>query len=172
MDLPHALIALLLDPRVGLPLLLMGAAGACWLVFAPRGAPRTSGFDRPVPVPDRDPVSRTVVALRREEYSAVLLEAYDRLDTSLQRHRGIPLDEVERPARGVAPLPAVERRRYRRLAVRLTRLHLHALSLETGTWVRWDFWRSLEASRRWFFRRLDPLLVEVDRDLTLLERSR
>jgi hypothetical protein len=162
----------LLDPRVGLPLLLIVVSGLAWLLLAPRGRPRTTGFDPPVPVPDRDPVSRTVVALRTEEYSAVLLEAYDRLDASLRRHRGMPLDEVDRPPTGAKPLPPAERRRYRRLASNLTQLHLHALRLESSSWLRWDFWRGLEASRSWFFRRLDSLLGEVDRDLTLLEKSR
>lgn len=163
---------MLLDPRVGLPLLLVTAAAVAWLLLAPRGLPRSTGFDPPVPVPDRDPVSRTVVALRLEQYSTVLLEAYDRLDASLRRHRGTPLDEVDRSPTGAPPLAPADRRRYRRRAARLTQLHLHALRLESGSWLRWDFWRSLEASRRAFFRRLDSLLGEVDRDLTLLERSR
>jgi hypothetical protein len=168
---PALFLRLLFDPRVGLPILCLASAGAIWLLFAPRGRPRTTGFDPAVPVPDRDPVSRTVVALHEEAYSQILLEAYDRLDASLRRHRGIALEEVDRPAPPGAGLPRPERRELRRLASDLTQLQLHALRLETGSRLRWDFWRSLESSRRWFFRRLDALLGQVDRRLTLLARA-
>ncbi|MCI4346853.1 MAG: hypothetical protein L3K07_08920, partial [Thermoplasmata archaeon] len=81
-DTLHIFLLHLANPRIGLPLLLLVVAILLWLAAAPRGRPRTKGFDPPVPVPDRDPVSRTVLALRTETYSAVLLEAFDRLDAA------------------------------------------------------------------------------------------
>jgi hypothetical protein len=167
----HAFLLLLANPRIGLPLLLLTVALLLWLLAAPRGRPRTRGFDPAVPVPDRDPVSRTVLALRTETYSEVLLEAFDRLDAALRRRRGLPILELPRSTPAALAIPRAERKRLRRLAERLTRLHLYARELETGTRFRWDFWRSLASSRRRFFHRLDTLLGEVDSTLKLLEKT-
>ncbi|MCI4346854.1 MAG: hypothetical protein L3K07_08925, partial [Thermoplasmata archaeon] len=68
-------------------------------------------------------------------------------------------------------IPRAESKQLRKLAERLTRLHLYARELELGSRLRWDFWRSLENSHRRFFVRLDRLLGEVDTTLKLLERT-
>ncbi|MCI4363067.1 MAG: hypothetical protein L3K13_02005 [Thermoplasmata archaeon] len=171
LDTLHVFLLHLANPRIGLPLLLLAVALLLWLLAAPRGRPRRKGFDPPVPVPDRDPVSRTVLALRTETYSAVLLEAFDRLDAALRRRRGLPIVELPRSTPAALAIPRAESKQLRKLAERLTRLHLYARELEAGSRLRWDFWRSLANSRRRFFVRLDLLLGEVDSTLKLLERT-
>lgn len=171
-DAVSTAFGLLTDPRVGLPILLVAVALVLWAAAWPRRRPRSVGFEPATPEPDRDPVSRTYLALEREEYSSVLHETYDRLDEAIRRRTG----------RGLAEIPWTEAagrragfphpRRLRRTRDALGALELWAERLEADSPFRWDFWRSAGASRRRFRTRLLAVFATVDRELVNLEQHR
>lgn len=165
------LLAFLLDPRFGVPILLLAVALGSWLLYRPWQLPRSSGAEPTAAEPDRDPVSRTYLPLLRGEYSTVLQETYDRLDRAVQQRTGLSLVELPFWRRAVARLGVPDPKGLASARERLDTLELWAVRLESDSWLRRDFWRSWESSRRIFLRRIDPALAAVDRQLTLLEKN-
>jgi hypothetical protein len=171
-DVAGSLLALLRDLRIGLPLLLLSSTALLALLAWPRREPVRAGSERPPRAPERDPYSRTYLSLQHGRFSAVLHEAYDRLDRALEGRTGHRLHTVpwRRAAARRAGIP--DPRGLDRCRQRLDRLELWSLQLEQGSYVRLDFWRSRDDSRRRLLARLDPALATVDRYLRDLETPR
>lgn len=166
-------VALLLsfatDPRVGIPALLLGAAGTLWLLTGPVGTPRCRGAESPPPRPDCDPVSRTYLALADESYGELLAESFDRLDRALRIRTGHRLSDIPWRRRAARRLGIPEADRLRAVRDRLLRFRAWADRIETDSWLRWDFWRSREQSRRRLLTELPTLLGRIDGHLDRLE---
>ncbi|MCI4323607.1 MAG: hypothetical protein L3K03_06270 [Thermoplasmata archaeon] len=160
------------NPTVGLPVVLIAGGLAVWtFASAPRVSPRRIGWDPAYPTNDRDPVSRTYWAIDHGEYSHVLSETYDRLNVALLDKTGVPLDQVPRSRRAAAQKKIPRAQELRALRGGIDRLYVWSLSLERGTWLRWDFWRTPEASRRVFTAEFARLLQRIGAQLKLLEGS-
>jgi hypothetical protein len=113
-------------------------------------------------------VSRTYVALRNGAYSEVLDTTFDRLDRAVDarahcRLRSIPW--LDGPARR---LGLSDPKGLRQSRDALNGLIVWAVALETGSPLRWDFWRTQESSRARFQSRVSERLSVVDRQLTSL----
>jgi len=156
------------DPRVGVPVLLLGAATLLWFAMDTPAEPRRAGWEPATPEPDRDPVSRTFVALRHESYSTVLLESYARLDAALKARTGRRLGEIPWSTKGARKLGIPQPRELEKTRIGLDSLYVWAVRLETDSILRRDFWRTWETSRVVFLRRLAARLHAVDGHLTNL----
>ncbi|MGI0052670.1 MAG: hypothetical protein ACRECR_00210 [Thermoplasmata archaeon] len=163
------LAAYLSDPKVGLPMILLAAAAAAWLAARPSTDPRRRGVEPAPPRPDRDAVSRTYLALEDGAYSEVLAESYDRLERALLARTGHALAEIPWRLRSAQRLGIPEPAALRTTRDRIEQGRLWAARLETDSWLRWDFWRSRESSRRLFLARLPTLLGRIDGHLDRLE---
>ncbi|MCI4357281.1 MAG: hypothetical protein L3K18_09145 [Thermoplasmata archaeon] len=168
MDPVSAVLGFLTDPRVGLPIVLLGVAAAGWYLVGAPADPRRTGWEPSQPEPDRDPVSRTFLALRREAYSTVLLEVYGRLDSALRAKTGRRLGEIPWRTDAGRKLGIPQPRELERTRIALDSLYVWAVRLETNSLLRRDFWRSWESSRRQFLARAADRLRVVDRQLTSL----
>jgi hypothetical protein len=156
------------NPTIGLPVVLLVAASAVWSL---RGVPPgrlTVGFEPRIPDPDRDPVSRTFVALRRHAYSEVVRQVYERLDRALIVRCHLALAEVPWRRSVARRLGVPDPKGLEQSRIALDSLHLWAARLETNSLFRRDFWRSPEASRQAFLRRLAKRLAIVDAQLRTL----
>lgn len=107
-------------------------------------------------------------AIRYEAYSELLREAYGRLDRGSRRRTGAPLAEIARSPPGKSPLARPVLRDLQRLGHRLEGAHDYAIRLDAGSWIRYDFWRTVSESRRRLRQRTDALFAEVERALPLL----
>jgi hypothetical protein len=162
---------LLSDPRFGIPLMLLAFALATWLLAGPARQPRREGWERPVAPPDRDPVSRSYLAVERGQYSVLLREAYDRLDRAVATRTGRSISALPWRVRKARALGVPDPKGLSRLRSEFGALEIWSLRLETDSWLRRDFWRSAEASRRRFTRRLAGLLALLDGQLKLWEQG-
>jgi hypothetical protein len=167
-DTVSVALGLLTDPRVGLPVVLLLAAVALWIAANPATAPRRHRGERATPEPDADPVSRTYLALRREAYSSVVAESHARLDRALLARSGKRLREIPWRARAAKRLGIPDPKGLRESHQRLEALYLWSVRLETASLLRWDFWRSRDASRAQLRIRLGQRLGVVDRQLRRL----
>ncbi|MHB8352575.1 MAG: hypothetical protein ACYDFT_07825 [Thermoplasmata archaeon] len=165
------LLSFLTDPRVGFPALLLIVAAGLWLVRGPVGGPRRTGAESRPPRPDRDPVSRTYLALEEENYGELLNESFDRLDRALEARTGHHLTEIPWRRRAARRLGIPEPEGLRAVRDRLINFRAWAYRLEADSWLRWDFWRSRELSRRRLLTELPPLLGRIDGHLDRLETS-
>ncbi|HKV90111.1 MAG TPA: hypothetical protein VJQ43_02815 [Thermoplasmata archaeon] len=168
MDLVTLLRGLLTDPRVGVPIVLLAGATVVWFLLGSPAEPRRIGWERSVPDPDRDPVSRTFVALRRDAYSSVLLEVYTRLDTTLHARTGRRLGQIPWRTTAARRLGIPEPRELERTRIALDNLYVWAVRLETDSLLRRDFWRTWKASRAKFLESLAVRLRRVDGHLATL----
>lgn len=159
----------LTDPRVGIPALSLAVAGALWGLLGSPAVPRRRGAEAPAMRPDHDPVSRTYLDLDEGNFSGLLAEGHDRLDLALKERTGHHLEEIPWRRRAAARLGIPEAPALRLLRDRLVSYRAWAFRLETDSWLRWDFWRTREQSRRRFLAELPLLLGRVDRQLTRLE---
>jgi hypothetical protein len=167
-DAPTILLGLLTDPRVGLPILLLVAATVAWVAARPAGEPRRHRSEASPPEPDADPVSRTYLAVRREAYSSLLVETHVRLDRALLARSGRRLRDIPWRAGAAKKLGVPDAKGLRDSLHGLESLYLWSVRLETASLLRWDFWRSIEASRIQFRLRLAEQLKVVDRQLRRL----
>jgi hypothetical protein len=163
------LIEILRDPRVGVPMVLTLVSVLVWIAARPTSLPRTSGWEPPPHTPDRDPYSRTYVAVFREEYSRVINEVYERLDRALRSRTGRSLRQIPWRRARAQQLLIPDPRGLERTRQSLDLLELWAFRLETGSWLRRDFWRGPESSRRHLLARLELLLTSIARQLSTLE---
>jgi len=164
----NIVLGVLVDPRVGLPVVLLSAAVVLWMAGRPSADPVRRRREPSPPAPDADPVSRTYVALRRGAYSEILDSTYDRLDRAVDARAGVGLREIPWSTRSAVAKGIPDPRGLRRTADALDSLIVWAVALETGSPLRWDFWRTYESSRTQFQRRLAEHLGVVDRHLTQL----
>ncbi len=163
--LPPDLLGLLTEPRVGLPLTLIVAGLAAWYALGTRGEPRRSSWEAAPPLSDAESVSRTYLALYRGEYSVAVREMRDRLDRRVRARTGRSMHEL--PWRGGAQrrLGIPDPRRLRASREVLDGLERWAYRLETGSYFRWDFWRSAESSQRALHARLGSGLLQAGQTL-------
>jgi hypothetical protein len=167
-DAPSLLWGLLTDPRVGVPIVLLVAATVTWIAARPAAEPRRHRSEAMPPEPDADPVSRTYLAVRREAYSSVLVETHVRLDRALLARSGHRLRDIPWRPSAAKKLGVPDAKGLRESRHGLESLYLWSVRLETASLLRWDFWRSLEASRIKFRHRLADQLATVDRQLQRL----
>jgi hypothetical protein len=150
------------DPRVGLPILLFASAILLWVATRPASDPRWERGEPAPPEPNRDAVSRTYLAVRKEAYSSVLVETHHRLDRAMFARSGHRLGEIPWFASAARRLGVPDPKGLRGSRISLDSLYLWAVRLETSSWRRWDFWRSDAASRAKFRERLSERLTVVD----------
>jgi hypothetical protein len=162
------LTGVLLDPRVGLPVVLLAVAVVVWVAGRPSGDPVRRRGERAERAPDADPASRTYVAIRHGAYSEILDATYDRLDRAVDAKAGCHLRAIPWRARTARQMGLTDPKGLRKCREALDSLLVWAVTLETGSPLRWDFWRTNEASRVRFQRRLTEWLREVDHHLTAL----
>ncbi|MCI4325832.1 MAG: hypothetical protein L3K00_08165 [Thermoplasmata archaeon] len=167
-DAPTILLGLVTDPRVGLPILLLAGATVAWVASHPGSEPRRHRSEASAPEPDADPVSRTYLAVRREAYSSLLVETHVRLDRALLARTGRRLRDIPWRASAAKTLGVPDAKALRASLRGLESLYLWSVRLETASLLRWDFWRSIEASRVQFRIRLAAQLQLVDHQLRRL----
>jgi hypothetical protein len=168
-DLFATAAALLLDPRIGLPTLLLVGGIVAAAVIYPRRAPRIHGHEAATPTPDRDPVSRTYFAAQRGRYSVLLAETYRRLDGAVEFRTGRTLRRLPWGAAAMRAAGVPDPRGLRRVQHALDALEWRAHRLEAGAWLRADFWRSDASARAHLRRRSQRIFPRVDEQLRLLE---
>lgn len=160
------IVVFLTDPALGLPVTLVAGTALVWLLWNRQDRPMS--VVRPIvrPVPDRDPVSRSMQALEAGSYSDVIDRALVRLDEVAQKRFDRPLQRLPRTAWGARRLPhasPTELRAVRALARRLDGLLDVTKRREAGIWIRFDFWRGHAELMRRYRLRLLPLLEDVAR---------
>jgi hypothetical protein len=150
------------------PVVLLAAAVVVWAVGGPGAVPTRRRGERSAPPPDADPVSRTYVAIRQGAYSEILDATYDRLDRAVTARAGCHLREIPWRRRAAAKLGLADPAGLRRSREGLDGMIQWAVALETGSPLRWDFWRTYESSRARFQVRLTQWLGKVDQQLHAL----
>jgi hypothetical protein len=159
----------LTDPRVGLPVVVLAAAAVVWVASPWSSEPVRRRGEPSTRAPDADPVSRTYVALRQGAYSEVLDATYDRLDRAVGARAGCHLREIPWRPRAAEKLGLADPKGLRRSRDGLDGMIQWAVALESGSPLRWDFWRTYESSRARFQVRLAEWLRQVDLQLTALQ---
>jgi hypothetical protein len=156
------------NPTVGIPLLVLIAATTIWTYL---GVPRhrwTIGEEPMAPEPDRDPVSRTYVALRRNSYATVAWQVYERLDVALVRRTSLHLTEIPWRRSKAARLGIPDPRGLESSRIALYSLYVWASQLEGNSILRRDFWRSWDGSRAVLLERLAERMAIVEHQLQRL----
>jgi hypothetical protein len=157
-------VGFLSDPSFGIPVLLLGGLLAVWWGLNPHDYPMMVRRPTDRPVPDRDPVSRAILAFDRGRFSEVLEMATTRLDRVSTKRFGVRAARLPWTPWGLwrlEPARRSEARALRRLNARIERLEATSLRRESGVWLRLDFWRSRDELLARFRRRLTPLLNDV-----------
>ncbi|MCI4326235.1 MAG: hypothetical protein L3K16_01155 [Thermoplasmata archaeon] len=162
------LLDLLSDPRVGIPVLLLLLAFVLWVAGRPSREPVRRRSEPAERAPDGDPVSRTYVALRNGAYSEVLDTTFERLDRAVDAKSHCHLRTIPWTDGSARRLGLPDPKGLRQSRDALNSLIVWAVALETGSPLRWDFWRTQESSRARFQARLSERLSVVDRQLTSL----
>jgi hypothetical protein len=168
-DLETTLVALLLDPRIGLPTVLLVVGIVAAALLYPRSAPRVHGHESLNVTSDKDPVSRTYLAIQRQRYSTVLAETYRRLDRAVEFRTGAPMRGLPRRSSAMRDAGVPDPRGLRRVQHALDSLEWRAHRLEAATWLRADFWRSEAGARAHLLERSRKVFLSVDEQLRLLE---
>lgn len=161
---------LVLDPRFGLPILLLAEVTSFWFAWNLR-TPPPLGARRPSwSAPEGDAVSRMYYALREERFSTLMRWSRERIEELYEARAGGPLPSLPWTLRAPATDPT-DRYRLRRLTLDLGAFEWEARERETGLHLRWAFWRSRSRDRALYRSRVDALLGRAQSAIALLEGS-
>jgi hypothetical protein len=153
------LIGLVVDPRWGIPVLLMLEAALLWVAWNPRPPPALGAQRGSWTRPSGDPVSRIFYALGDGQYSVLLRWTRERIAELYQARNGEPLPASVFGIRAwLRGLPE-DSSRVRRLAREIGAQEWEAHERETGGHVRWAFWRTKARDEAIYRDRIEALLL-------------
>ena len=163
-------LGLILDPRFGIPFLVLVEGSVLWFAWSPRplaplGARRQSWHR-----PGGDPVSRMYYALRDQQFSTLVRWSRERIEELYQARSGgrLPAFPWSWRHRSTGPTdPYV----LRRLTLDLGGFEWEAREREIGLHVRWAFWRSRARDQTLYKARVDHLLARAHAAIAALEGS-
>lgn len=156
----QGLWAVLANPEVGLPILLLGATLVAWTYWNPRAPAAPGPFRLTWRWPDAERVSRVYYALARRRYVDVITLVRERVDAALQARFDVPLSGVAWPAWRArrAGVPAI--RQFARLRREFISVAGEAFDRSLPFRLRWAFWRTPEEDEARFQRRVDRLIAQ------------
>jgi hypothetical protein len=157
--------AVVANPQVGLPILLLGGTLVAWTYWNPRAPGLPGPFRLTWRWPDAERVSRTYYALARRRYVEVIALVRERVNESLERRFGVPLSSVAWPALRARRAGVPARRQLSRLRREFTAVADEAFDRSLPFRIRLAFWRSAAADEARFRQRV-ARLIERGRAMT------
>lgn len=161
-------LGFILDPRFGIPFLILLEAAILWIAWNPRGGPPLGAKRISWHRPEGDAVSRIYYALRDEQYSTLVRWSRERIEELYEARAGAPLPSFPWTFRATTDAPD-DPHRLRRLTLDLGGFEWEAREREIGLHVRWAFWRTRQRDRAHYKARVDRILARAQRAISILE---
>ncbi len=166
---PTWVLGLLIDPRFGVPFLLLVEATMIWTYTRPRGLATLGALRQGRGRPAGDPVSRMFHAIGDRRFSVVIRWSRERLGELYQARNGHPLPTPllslhREPAEAPGDLGTLQR-----LNRDLSTFEWEAREREAGLHYRWTFWRTRRGEEARYRARVARLLGRAQESITALE---
>lgn len=161
-------LGLVLDPRFGIPFLVLLEATLLWVAWNPRANPPLGARRRSWRQPQGDAISRIYYALRDEQFSTLVRWSRQRIEELYEARAHAPLPALPwtfRRGRGGPEDPYA----LRRLTLDLGSFEWEAREREIGVHVRWAFWRTRARDRALYRARVGALLDRAETAIRGLE---